>query len=620
MSDLQTTIQSEGSSTKTDKKVVKCRCGAVIPEAYAKFGYTECEGCINARKIKSRKSTYRTIAIIAIAIIMVAAFAFIYPSIDGKSDVKISYDTHGGSVTGAAKYKEGTEITLTATPNPGYEFQGWYDSGGKLVSLDNRYITTADRDITYTAKFTLSLCNITFGSYTGGTASGSGAYEYGKYVTLTADPKDGYSFDGWYSGDRRLSSNQTYTFKITGDIAIRPVFYKPLCEITIKCENIATSSNPGSATGAGTYTYNSIVQLNAVPESGFAFKGWYDGNVLLSSDLYYSFTAVDDLSLTAKFDLRRDASFQVSVQSGSTDTSFSVQESRYNADVVDRKWDISQRYSNAEITCAKMGEFAEIHANGPAALTITHTITYKDGTSATHTEEHVVNGTVEKTYTWNYRYNAYTWKVDWWIFDWAVDFPSKDKATLGVKLNFADYVWYRDNSAELNKSIYIADRNEVINSMVTYDDPIIKGLAKTLNAASLSDIDKANYVLSFVQSVKYTLDEDSRGKSEYFKYPYETLFDKTGDCEDTAMLYAAIMKALGYDVVIFELYNPSVGGHAAVGLNVNGASGDYYTYGGVKYYFCETAADGYYAELDLNVGQMHSSFTWNDIRSVYKIN
>ena len=31
----------------------------------------------------------------------------------------------GGSVTGSGKYEEGDNVTLTATPRDGYDFDGW---------------------------------------------------------------------------------------------------------------------------------------------------------------------------------------------------------------------------------------------------------------------------------------------------------------------------------------------------------------------------------------------------------------------------------------------------------------------------------------------------------------
>ena len=34
----------------------------------------------------------------------------------------------GGSITNGGTFDEGTEVTITATPNPGYEFVGWEGS------------------------------------------------------------------------------------------------------------------------------------------------------------------------------------------------------------------------------------------------------------------------------------------------------------------------------------------------------------------------------------------------------------------------------------------------------------------------------------------------------------
>jgi len=50
--------------------------------------------------------------------------------------------------------------------------------------------------------------------------------------------------------------------------------------------------------------------------------------------------------------------------------------------------------------------------------------------------------------------------------------------------------------------------------------------------------------LAFVQqAITYQLDPDG---TEYPRYPVETLVDGVGDCEDSAILYASIVRAFGY--------------------------------------------------------------------------
>ena len=48
---------------------------------------------------------------------------------------------------------KGQEITITATPDKGYEFDGWYDKENTLVSEEASYTFTMSDDIEFTAKF-----------------------------------------------------------------------------------------------------------------------------------------------------------------------------------------------------------------------------------------------------------------------------------------------------------------------------------------------------------------------------------------------------------------------------------------------------------------------------------
>ena len=40
----------------------------------------------------------------------------------------------GGTVDGSGSYKDGDNVTITATPDDGYEFDGWYSNGTKISS------------------------------------------------------------------------------------------------------------------------------------------------------------------------------------------------------------------------------------------------------------------------------------------------------------------------------------------------------------------------------------------------------------------------------------------------------------------------------------------------------
>lgn len=72
---------------------------------------------------------------------------------DQTGDVKYTVtvnanDATYGTVTGGGEYVEGTEVTLTATPNAGYQFDNWNDN-----TTDNPRTITVTGDVTYTANF-----------------------------------------------------------------------------------------------------------------------------------------------------------------------------------------------------------------------------------------------------------------------------------------------------------------------------------------------------------------------------------------------------------------------------------------------------------------------------------
>lgn len=96
--------------------------------------------------------------------------------------------------------------------------------------------------------------------------------------------------------------------------------------------------------------------------------------------------------------------------------------------------------------------------------------------------------------------------------------------------------------------------------------------------------------VAFVQSIKYKSDVDpATGEAtDYWQYPIETLALGTGDCEDTAILTAALLKEMDYDVAVVLLP-----GHAAVAVACDNCNGYYYPINGKKYYYLETTGTGF---------------------------
>lgn len=95
------------------------------------------------------------------------------------------------------------------------------------------------------------------------------------------------------------------------------------------------------------------------------------------------------------------------------------------------------------------------------------------------------------------------------------------------------------------------------------------------------DYQLAQEVANFVQkAVIYEYDTVAKGASDYPKYAYETFVDGKGDCEDQAMLMAAIYRKLNYGTALILL--PS---HMAVGLVCGDKGSGYCTEKDGRYYF-----------------------------------
>jgi hypothetical protein len=148
-------------------------------------------------------------------------------------------------------------------------------------------------------------------------------------------------------------------------------------------------------------------------------------------------------------------------------------------------------------------------------------------------------------------------------------------------------------------------------SFVTYREPAVQLLAESLRAAYGADLGTkdqgfASFILGFIQicfdypphSSRVEADRYLYGQGDYFAYPLELLFHGMGDCEDTAILAAALFKALGYGAGVVI-----VPGHAVAAVGLDDYDPGHYstsvfeimsqTINGVTFYACETTVSSF---------------------------
>lgn len=203
-----------------------------------------------------------------------------------------------GKVQGGGEYKEGDSVTIIAAANEGYSFSGWY-YGEKLLSIDTTYtFTMGNMDIKYSARFTINSykvvlnCDATQGEFTG-----SGEYKYDSRVTIKANAYTGYSFVGWYDGDKLISDKAEYSFTMGAFSVTYTARFIELLKVTLDYNRME-----GSVTGGGYYYNDSNVTIKATAKEGYAFIGWYEGETLVSEKAEYTISNIsENIKYTAKF-------------------------------------------------------------------------------------------------------------------------------------------------------------------------------------------------------------------------------------------------------------------------------------------------------------------------------
>ncbi|WP_298767438.1 choice-of-anchor Q domain-containing protein [uncultured Polaribacter sp.] len=213
-----------------------------------------------------------------------------------------SVSTNPSPVNGT--YDDGTVVTLTATPDAGYQFDGW---SGDAIGTTNPLDITMDADKSVTALFsriqrTLTI-TATNGTVTTNPSPVNGTYDDGTVVTLTATPDAGYQFDGW-SGDA-IGTTNPLDITMDADKSVTALFSRIQRSLTITSTNGSVSTNPSPVNG--TYDDGTVVTLTATPDAGYQFDGFRDdisgANLLLNSGnrLSTTITLNADKSVTALF-------------------------------------------------------------------------------------------------------------------------------------------------------------------------------------------------------------------------------------------------------------------------------------------------------------------------------
>lgn len=274
------------------------------------------------------------------------AIVSVYSTCKDEKDNNASMGTVSvtGGMDGATRVKvtKGTTVTLNATPTDSnkYRFIGWYSdpefkapvtlSNGAYpandTSAEHKFYAKFQRQYKVEAK---AVSDGAVANSTGGTVKISGgeagAYTVGSYLegqgtSITATPKEGYDFKGWYSDEnctklesqdltisiKNIQANHLYYAKfMIKQFSVTAVANHP----NDKKNSTIQFSSPSSAASDTSVTvkvnYNGSATFVANAGEGYEFDGWYsDENcqTLVSKTTPYKVSSIKaDYTLYAKF-------------------------------------------------------------------------------------------------------------------------------------------------------------------------------------------------------------------------------------------------------------------------------------------------------------------------------
>jgi uncharacterized repeat protein (TIGR02543 family) len=218
----------------------------------------------------------------------------------------------GGSVNPqSGTFEEGTQVSVEATANTGWQFTGWT---GDIESTENPLSFTIDANTDLTANFekkSYSLSTTVSPTDAGSINPTEGTFEHGTEVTIEATVNEGWKFNNW-SGDVS-STNNPLTFTITENTSITGNFVEVTQEYALSVETNPAEGGSVNPNG-GTFEEGAEVTVEATANEGWEFTGW-TGDIE-STENPLSVTMAANTDLTANFEKK---TYRLTTQANPTD-------------------------------------------------------------------------------------------------------------------------------------------------------------------------------------------------------------------------------------------------------------------------------------------------------------
>lgn len=230
--------------------------------------------------------------------------------IHGIQSITLSFNTDGASYSvsysGDASFSQTKNFASKKGDVETIDFDGYQPNYFKILNTSGKNLNIPSIRASLSCLNNYPTVNVTNENIDMGTVEGGGVKKAGSNVTLNATPNKGYKFLGWYENDTLISLDSSYTFTIgNDDLSYVAKFTCESYNLVVESE----SSEKGTVSeSSGKYNYLDNVSINAVPNKGYSFDGWYSGSTLVSDENPYTFAMpYSNATYTAKFNTNKYA-------------------------------------------------------------------------------------------------------------------------------------------------------------------------------------------------------------------------------------------------------------------------------------------------------------------------
>lgn len=202
----------------------------------------------------------------------------------------ISYDLQGGanSISNPTKYTiEDQNIVLSAPSRECYTFDGWFENGTKVESVE----VARCENVNLAAKWTAIEYTITY-DLDGGSCDEELTVKYSVEsddIILPDLSKGGYKFVGWFIGEKKIEKIAKGSY---GDLKISAKWSMATYTVEYVCDG--NHDNPTELAVDEEYT------LKDAEKTGYSFEGWHSDESL-QTRVYTVISSGETVTLYAKF-------------------------------------------------------------------------------------------------------------------------------------------------------------------------------------------------------------------------------------------------------------------------------------------------------------------------------